>query len=84
MSAVFDAHLRLLQLFADRIRTHEQCYVHDPAAGKQYGREIPKALVDEVDRLRRAGKTQREVIGELHIGTQTYTRILAILRSRPG
>jgi hypothetical protein len=81
VSAVWEAHLRMMEMLRDRIRTHERTYYDGGLPGKGR-RDIPQHLVDEVDRMRRAGLKQRQILAELHIGTYTYTRILTILRSR--
>lgn len=82
MSPAFAAHLRLLEALADRVTTHLMEMRLAQTVGHNYGREVPDYLVEEVDRLRKQNMTQREVISRLHIGTKTYTRILAVLKQK--
>jgi hypothetical protein len=72
----------MLEMLSGSVRTHHRAYA-DHQQGKSYGRDIPDWLVAEVDRLRKAGRTQREIWKELRIGCKTYTRILIRLRSKP-
>lgn len=71
----------MLEMLRDSVRTHHRAYA-DHQQGKSYGREIPDWLIAEVDKLRKEGRTQREIWKQLRIGCKTYTRILILLRGR--